>query len=325
MKSRTIKAIIFGVGLLFMMDCYAQSNSDNFWNISDFDTIRFANPDNVTIGQYITGTIFKAIDPRFIANVHGSTKIERVNYNSYDKNKGFKKIVTKEFSLIAFDYHHYPNYEVSRLFTSLNAQKKWNYYINDNLLNNYARVLISALIPQAIERIEFIPTDNLKLVAVNSDSPIKSQGSIHYYTRDISKSTISDSTTVYILNDDRIITRKIYEAINPVFICSLKRINNQAEMAEYEYKGITEIVKINLFKLEEVVNAVSINDCPECDVYIVDNIQIDWKTHQVLNKYHFKEICEIVEEDKKSFAPYRKLFPSGKLKWGSKTVTIISL
>ena len=228
--------------------------------------------------------------------------------------------MTKEFSLVAFDYKEIPNYENYTFYTSLNAQDKWNYYINDLLMPYEARALVSTLFPQAIESIEFIPADTLIPLYAQMNLPAgalppKSRGSARFYTRDISKSVINDSTTVYILNDDQVITRKIYEAINPVFIRSLKRITDPEELSKYGYiNKIKEIVKIDIFVFHEVVPlVVLIDECPGTKVYLVDNIPLDYfMIYKILNKLHFDEICTIGDDQKKAFAPYRKQFPKKK-------------
>ena len=334
-SKRLLILAIFGI--VTMVVGSAQNHVNNHFNIADSDTIWLINPYS-SMGYPITGAIYKAIDPKFISNRYGLTKSEKVYYNFSDSTQTFvtsEKIVQLEFSLVFFNNNR-PNYETRAIFSSLNAQKKWNYYINDVLMSNDARALISSLIPQSIEGIIFTSTDTLIGLSLDpnipSNSPLeqqiaayKSQGSVRFYTRDISNRTIDDNKTVYLLNNNQVITRKIYEAINTVFIRSLKRDTSQETLTEYGYTDKSEIVKIDLFTLEDVTYLVTGDDCPECRIYLVDNLQMDFKVFQVLNPYYFYEITEIVEEDVEAFAPYQHLFPKEKLKWGSKTVTIIHL
>jgi len=257
----------------------------------------------------ITEAIYQAIDPRLIANKYGVLTKE--------KNGD----VVKSFALFVY-YRVFPAPAYDADYSPI----KWDYYINDRYIYEAGRALVSAIMPQAIESIDFTPPnpDMPKTITIDPEtSRIDSinKGIIRLYTRDISKSAINDKTTVYLLNDNKVITRKIFDALNPVYIRSLKRITNPEELADYGYKKKMEIVKIDLFESLEYLRS---NDCPKCDVILVDNIQVDWKIYDALQWLNIKEIREITEDDKKTFAPYSKLFTKEKLGW-RKQVTIITL
>ena len=328
---RALKGSIVGLltGILLIPFCSSSQNRiNNPWRIADSDSVWFSSNN---VSSPIHGAVFKAINPKYIANMHGFTKSEYFVSNYSDSIRTYEKHSRKSFSLIDFNPGNSPNYNFSALITSLNAQKKWNYYINDALLAFEQRALVSALMLQAIEKIEFSSTDTTHRLAVDPGFPIAiphspySQGAIRFYTRDITKKTINERKTVYLLNDDLVISRKFYEAINPVFIRSLNRITGQAEIKKYGLrKGINEIVKISLFKRGEVIGAILTNDCPDCHVFLVDNIQIGVEIYLILNNLYFKEISDITEDDEKAFAPYIDRFPKGKLS-GKKAITIIAL
>ena len=306
----------------------------NPWNIADNDSLYLGAPQD-NEGYQISGALFKAINPRFIANVYG--------FSEYGVNKNFE--------LVSFDGYITPNYDGQTPLTSLNARKKWNYYINDKLARYYSRVLISAFLLQAFEKVEYIEADSTKRlfawgmpVGVKSGDSMPDEteqvsrdGSIRVYIRDISKSVINDKTTIYLINN-RVVTRKIYEAINPVYIRSLKRITDKSELVKYKQeKNIKEIVEVELFTYFEFLKNntskggiwISLDDrpvdCPDCHkVYLVDNVQIDSKIYDALRGIFFKKYCEIYEDEKEAFEPYRKLFPEKNLEF-KKNVTIISL
>ena len=304
-------------GMMSMQDGRTQEDIYNPWNIDDNDTtIYFTNQIGQRI-QSITGLIFKAIDPKLVANKHGFTSSESKNKNKF----------LKDFTLTTFDYVKNPNpyYEDYSTFTPLTMHSNWDYYINDVLIQGYARILASALMPQAIERIEMRPQPEFSHDVSAYREFLQMKGSIRFHTRDISKSLIDDNKTVYILNGQTIITRKIYEAINPVFIRSLNRITDPIEKVKYGRDDINEVVQINLFKIQEVTPIVSSRDGAEYIIYLVDNVQIDYLVYQILNKLYFKEVCEITSEEKKDFAPYRKLFSKMKSKKRHNQVIIISL
>jgi len=252
----------------------------------------------------ITEAIYQAIDPRLIANKYGILR-EEIDV------EGDRRVVIKRISLFIYD-RVFPS-PYSGMSPILDDNGKWNYFINDINIFSEGRPLISALMPQAIESVDCCSLPKYYNKEV-----------IRFQTRDISKSAINDRTTVYLLNGNKVITRKFFDAINPVFIRSLKRITNPEELADYGYKKKKEIVKIDLFDINDLINdVVIISGYPQYDATLVDNIEIDWKIYEALNKFHIKEIRDI-EKDKEDFAPYRKLFSEKRLK-EIKTVTVVSL
>jgi len=312
--------VLFVFGIMTTVYSSAQSDVKNLRNVADEDTLLIlASPYYGGGFLDITEDIYKAIDPRLIANKHAVLTEEKNGH------------VIKRFSLFIYD-GAFPvrNADSSPIF---GGHDKWNYYINDKNMFTDGRALISAIMPQAIESIDFtppspkdLPKTQIILPKSFREDTIINKGAVRLYTRDISESVINDSTTVYLLNGNKVITRKIYDALNPVFIRSLKRIANPEEVANYGYKGITEIVKIDIFELSDLTiwQFIWTNDCPECSITLLDNIQIDQKIYDAINPFHIKEIREITEDDKESFAPYSKLFTKEKIGW-KKQITIITL
>ena len=128
---------LFVFGIMTIMYSSAQRDTCNHLDIADNDTVYFQDPRGSSVK--VTGSIYKAIDPRYLANVSGFEKTKT------EDDRG--KITRKSFSITGFDYAPIPDFEhFGESVTSLNASKKWNYYINDQLLYYYSRVLVSALI-----------------------------------------------------------------------------------------------------------------------------------------------------------------------------------
>ena len=318
----------FFTAITLMIGCSPQRSCiNNTWNIADNDTLHLETPykGELFSSYKVSGSLFKAIDPKYIDNVYGFTEFVSAN----------EKKTQKKFGLIAFDYSRIPNYDNQPPITSLNVRKRWNYYINENPTWFYSRILVSTLKLQAIEKIDYLASDTLTVLLARVPLSFEGRsldGSIRVFTRNISKSTIDDRKTLYLLNN-QVISRKIYEALNPVYICSLKRITDKMEIKKYEqHKNIQEIVKVELFTYEELIKNLNSRDrvsirlieCPECEIFIVDNIQIDINIYDALNSSYFKTIRTISEDDTEAFAPFREKFPKGKL-FGKKQVTVIYL
>jgi len=315
----------------------AQNDIRNHSNTVDVDIIRLINPNFSGISYDVPAALIKAIDKRFIASQYDFIRSEKA-FNSFSrKGNANKIIVTKR--VLMFNFGNIlpagnPNDDLSQI-----GHEKWRYYINDMnnifISANDARSLISTIMPQAIESVDFTPpSQNLNVPKGLNNSKLQgipeaaytNPGVIRLQTRDISKSTINDSEIVYLVNDNLVVTRKVFEAINPVFIRSLKRITNPKELADYGFKDKKEIVKIDIFELNDLTKEVRLlaDGCRICEITLVDNIQVNQKIFDSLNIFHIKEIRVIMEDDKKTFKQYMKLFPKEKLN-GTKRVTVISL
>jgi hypothetical protein len=310
--------ILFLFGIMTTMYSPAQIDFNRQWDEVYGDTIIELSIPYFGSSWLITEAIYKAIDPRLIANKYGILR--------EDSHNGFKG--KKGFSIFIYDGVSPGGNVASPIF---GGHKKWNYYINDINLFSDGRALITTIMPQAIEGVDFmLPSQNFDVPKGFPGYGSFNKGIVRFFIRDISKITINDNATVYLVNDSLVITRKIFEAVNPAFIRSLRRITNPEELADCGYKDKTEIVKIDLFGINDLIEEVivSSNECPECYVTLLDNIPIDWKTYQILynalDYFHIKEIREITEDDKKNFAPYRKLFTKKKSPGMSmKNITII--
>ena len=113
------------------------------------------------------------------------------------------------------------------------------------------------------------------------------------FRSDIKQHKVNDKSTLYLLNDI-VITRKIYDALNPIFVRSLKRIRDNAELERFG-NNIKEIVKIELFEFNDVVeDVVFTGDSKE--IYLIDNIPLERNYSFMLNRSYIKEIIEEYSE-----------------------------
>jgi len=293
-------------------------NPNNKLNIADNDELSLIEPGTNT-AYHVTGALYRAIDPRYIANRSGI--IERAGALIID---GEEEVVTsKYFNLMAFDGYSYSEIEHS----TVTPGRPWNYYINDKLMYRYSRILVSALKLQSIEKVEYVAVDTItKYLAIMPRSYLMPEepkhGAVHIYTRDISKGITPDRSTLYLL-DDIIITREIFEAINPVFIRSLQRITNREEIAKYGRKNIKEIVKIIPFDGMELDTGVLMpehirlfND--PSFVLLVNGIQLPSRRKEIFYKAFINKILSYTNGTK-AFISYKDKFP------GAYSMEIISI
>ncbi len=304
-KFKILIVIIFSTFLI--VSCSIKQNYSNYSKVSNGETIILLQPNHSIIWP-ITGSIYNSIDPRYIANINGYT----VSVRSDNEHK----VTKKTFELIcAHDFLISENFNLS----STQDLKLWNYYINDELMPYYSRFLAPVLMPKAIDEVKFVQNDSLKLVlalnAILSDTISQGAPAIKIYTRDFIRNDISENSTLYIL-DNIIITPKIFNALNPIFIKSLHRSTNKKDLEAYGRKGLKEVVKIELFTLMEVLSTF-ITDGGN-SVLLIDNVELPHGTEKKLKKDFFKEI-KLVSTKDEEFSKYVQIYP------GKKSFEIISL
>ena len=271
---------------------------NNPWGVADTDTILLRAPPRGTFvtQQPITGSVFNAIDPRYIANRNGFTAGRH----------------TKWFELIAFNDSR-ENLEWVPFVSSLTAARTFNFYIDDVLLNNYSRVLVSALMPQAIERVTFIRTQGSNRFVnhdIMIDPPQRQQGVVRFYTRTIS-STSSDENTLYLL-DGIEITSAIFEAIHPVFIRSLQRITDGDVLSNFNRSNLQEVVEIETFSLTEITGITTAFTGSRAGLYLlVNDIELPLDTDRKLKRTFFRTHQAFRPEDE-GFEALEQRFPDAR-------------
>ena len=296
------------VMFVFMTGC-SKSNlsSHNNLEVEDNDVLYLYNYPGLTSQWKVSGKLYKALDPMYIANRYGTTNEVRFDEDGEE--------IIKSFELITFNHSTFQS-APGHFVNSLNAARKWNFYINGEILKMYPRALVSALKLQAIEKLEYTELDSAETLVYVDDyfAPIhnltvKEPGAIHIYTRDYSKIT-PDRSTLYIM-DDTIITREIFEAINPVYIRSLLRITNKDELSVYGRKNLKEAVILKTFTRDFLLNIVSFGS-PEYNVLFVNGIQLHPSAEDKFNKTFFREI-KIISKNTKEFIPYKDKFPGKRI------------
>lgn len=236
------KLSLFGIIFLIVgvaaMPAQAQNNP---WGITDTDTLWLRAPGgNFIINYPIFGDLFNAINHRYIVNKNGFTT--EIGQDGQER---------RWFGLIAFN--HAPNLD-DFMVNALTAARSFNFAINDRFMIHYARVMVSILMPQAIEKVEFVPTpENITDLVRNhvSSEPHEIQkGIVRFYTRP-TPCTISNKNTLYLLNGVEI-TSAIFEAIHPIFIRSLQRITDSDKLSSFNQSRLQEVVKIETFSYFEI-------------------------------------------------------------------------
>ncbi|MEA5082191.1 MAG: hypothetical protein VB024_11305 [Dysgonamonadaceae bacterium] len=259
-----------------MMSCSTKNNIISNKNITNEEIVVLHQPEGSIVWP-IKGTIYNAIEPRYISDVNGFTISERTDNDQV--------VIEKTFELMTSDYS---------FLSSSSGSKLWNLYINDKLMPYYSRILASVLKPQAIEEVKYIKNDSLKIVFVSSSkiSDINEQGveAVKIYTRDLTLNDNSNYSTIYFLGDTNI-TSKIFEAINPVFIKSLHRITDKNDLITYKQKGLKEVVKIELFSLSEVLSLIIADGGNS--VLLIDNIKLPLGTETKMKHDLFKKIKHV--------------------------------
>jgi hypothetical protein len=226
------------VFLVLFTGCIAvKTAKDNTWTVSEQDTVHLFDPLK-NIGYHLSGTVFKAIDPRYLANRHGILTV----FDDSDKKSSM------DFSLLTEGKTRNivptgNNYEIPPDVGSL-----WKYYINDAWMVWYQRIIPCTLMPHAVEKIEYLTAEQCK----------DTLDRVNITVRNIEHGISSGKSTLYLL-DDIAVTEKIFEAIDLVYIRSLLRITDKDGIAAYcnkikcNNKKIKEVVDLKTFKRKDVV------------------------------------------------------------------------
>jgi len=297
-KNNLILAII---SILLTTSCSIKKNCSHYTKINNEETILLNQP-GASIVYPISGSIFNSIDSRYIANTNGFTFSVR--------SDGERIITQKTFELLSSGGAL--ALESGVVSSNTTYLKSWNYYINDKLMPYYSRTLATTLMPQAIDEIKFVKNDSLKMVYVSdaklSDKIDQGVSAIKIYTRNFIPNEISNNSIIYTVNNT-VITQKIFEALDPLFIKTLQRSTNKKDLVSYEKKGLKEVVKIELFTLKEALSMLTADGGNT--VLLVDNIELPLDTKEMLKKDFFKEIRYISAGDEGS-SIYEQKHPDKK-------------
>ena len=177
----------------------------------------------------------------------------------------------------------------------------WDYKINGMPLWKEMRHIASALMPQAIISAEYIPYEN-------PDGKVK--GYMDIKTCHPDKLKMDTRHTLYLLNGSEI-TEKIFDAVNPVYIKSLKRIVDEQELKRFGRKKIKNVVEVETFSYEDLTapQQASLKENDLLDVYLVNDIRLNKKSFDAINKTGFHKWYKFSRKDKRA-TPYLKKYPN---------------
>jgi hypothetical protein len=317
MKMKTILQLIC-VGLLCLFVCSINSCNRKVYPVtSDEQSLdgrdaavegRYTFNDNDTVllqsdllgYSVMKGSIYNAINPQYIANIYGAT--EMVSGNGKH---------TMSFEL---DDWNYPSNSDE---TPLNAAKTWNYIVDSIGMRGYDRAVVALLMSDAMERVEFSTSPRDKYVAFTGlaqDTLLRAYGEVRIRTRHIPGESIETRNARYVL-DNIEVTYKIFNALNPVYIRSLKRITDKKKIAQSGYKHCSELVRVNLFTDDEVRapekrKAPLLGSYTENDhIAIVDGVQVPSYIAYKLYEHYFKKSEDLEHLRQRGYIEYREKYP----------------
>jgi hypothetical protein len=253
--------------------------------------------------------VYNAIDPKYIVNTYGATMLRHSNDRPM-----------MAFELIGRLHLRYYNY-----LTTENAAPYWNYIVNDLSMIGHKRAVVSALMPDAMEKVEFSTSPRYELVIFPDalyDTSLHAIGDILIQTRRVPKESIETRNARYLL-DGTEITYEIFNALNPVFIRSLERITDKTEIAQLGYNNCDEVVRINLFTVKEILppNIVITDGGGDSNksIAIIDGVPINDDVVEKLYYHFFKEYVFHLPKDDDAYQQYVEKYP------GKTDFTIITL
>lgn len=114
--------------------------------------------------------------------------------------------------------------------------------------------------------------------------------------------------TLYLLNGIEI-TEKIFNAINPVYIKSLKRISDKQELMQFGKRSLKNVVMVETFSYDDMIAPQMImwTGNPKT-LFFVNDIRLNEKSFQAIDKTALKKWYKWNNNDKEA-APYLREYP----------------
>ena len=279
-KQPTKLSLLLGIVLLIGYATQAKAQN-NPWGIADTDTISLRAPSSLgDIFLSLSGRIYNAVDPRYIVDRNGFS----IRIIQGEKSKSFR---------IFHCFFEIPN---------INSTLSWNYYIDDILLFEGTRLLVSSLMPQAIEKITFTPVsaDSARFVfncRIDRETGLwmdRETGIVRVYTRSMPHES-AEENTLYLLNGIAI-TPRIFQAIRPIYIRSLQRITDRDVLQSFDRSGLKEVVKVETFTIREVDGLIIRSSLDSSwAVLLIDGIELPFFTDDKLKNHFFKKVQTITD------------------------------
>ncbi len=286
--------LLFCLLFITLLSCSQNLNEQTqFDYIANDNEIIFLDNPVSSIKTIIKGNTYNAIDKHYIDNRYGITTDSQYCIDGSVRTY-------KTFRLISFS-SSITDISFTDFISSLNSAKDWDFRINETNLIGYERILVSALMPRAIEQLDYQTYEQRIKNNIPMFGSDENKGIINITTRNIDKIQTNNKPTFYLLNNIKI-SEKIFDAINPVYIKSLSRITDKTNK---------EGIKIETFSHNEVIapNALAVTDAGyTLDVFLVNGIEIDIETFRALNPAFFKT-TQYIRKGNESFNPYLKKYP----------------
>ncbi len=256
------------------------------YTVDDNDTVYLSKPSPMGYVP-ISGAVYNAIDKQFIECSNGICLYK----------ESFSNTIHKTVRLSPLHSREHDGYTAAN---TSNAVSRFDYYINDVRLF-FDRHIVSRLMPKAMEKVVY---------KFNPEGNAKYRGSIKITTRNPYKAISDPKKTLYILNNIEI-SEKIFDAITPVYIRSLKRISDKNELKKFRRKNLKELVIVETFTTNEVIapNAIYWTGDTSKNVYIVNGIKLDMQSFGTLDKRFFSEYYQYTEKSD-GFTQFLKDYPT---------------
>lgn len=285
--------------------------------VSDNEPIYFCDCYGDAGPEPIKGIIYNAIDKDYIADKHGFT-LRTHHDKTKNTNTGGGG---KTFQLICIDRYINPA-EVAAGFddqvSSLSDAQNFDYSINKYYPLGYRRILVWALMPKAIEKVEYKTLQQRKDENLDYYEGVKNP--LVCFTLRKSREyayPVADKGIMYVINGIEI-SEKVFRALNPVFIRSLNRIKDKEELSKYNREGLNGVVQIETFTHEEIIapNKFIYNE-KKSSRFFVNEVEVTFDIFLALKPSFFKE-TQVIQEKNENYRYIKGKHPQDN----PKTITI---
>ncbi|MBQ7822850.1 MAG: hypothetical protein IJ338_01525 [Bacteroidaceae bacterium] len=268
--------------------------------IPDDEPISFCNYDGDVCFTHFKGIIYNAIDKDYIENKNGITVR---NYRN-DAREPYSEDSEKTFQITSINRNIDPGIRagyINAQITPLADAQNMDFVLHKCFLYGYERILVWALMPKSIEKVEYKTLQQRKDEQLYYYEGEDIKNSLVYFTLRRSEEYTSCASTgknvLYIINGIEI-PEKVFDALNPIFIRSLHRITDPDSLSKYNRKKLKEAVIIETFTYEEIIAPnVILSTGRSRELFYVNDIEITEDIFFALKPSYFKETQKILTKE----------------------------
>ena len=263
--------------------------------VSDDEPVWFCDYNGNLGVSPIKGIIYNVINKDYVENKNGLT-IRTHQDKTRDPHSGSSE---KTFQIIAINRNATPDTRggyFNAQLTPLSDAQQIDFSINKFYPFGYERILVWALMPKSIEKVEYKTLQQRIDEQLNYYEGIQNP-LVCFTLRRSDEYTSANNSVLYVVNGIEI-PERVFDALNPIFIRSLNRRTDEETLRKYNRKKAKEVVVIETFTHQEIIAPNVILSTGRGNArFFVNDIEITKDIFLALKPAYFRETQKIREND----------------------------